>query len=134
MFLGRLSSLSLSHNLLDSLAQLAVSSSLLFEVRIGVADPDLDADPDPDPLDPHVFGPLSSLSLSHNLLDSLAQLAVSSSLLLEVRIGVADPDPDADLDLDPLDPHVFGPPQLAQPLTQPPGQPPPAGSVLLPAS
>jgi hypothetical protein len=54
---------------------------------------------------------LTSLSLSHNLLDSLAQLAVSSPLLLQVRISVADPDPLPD-------PHVFGPPDLAQPLPQ----------------
>ncbi len=53
------------------------------------------------------LGRLTSLSLSHILLDSLAQLAVSSSPLLEVRITVADPDPD---------PHVFEPPHLAQPL------------------
>jgi hypothetical protein len=39
------------------------------------------------------LGPLTSLSLSHNLLDSLAQLAVFSSPLLEVRISVPDPDP-----------------------------------------
>jgi hypothetical protein len=71
------------------------------------------------------LGHLTSLSLSHNLLDSLAQLAVSSSPLLEVRISVADPDPP--------DPHVFGLPELAQPLPQPPGQPRPAGSLLLPA-
>ncbi len=56
MFLGRLSSLGLSHNLLDSLAQLAVSSTPLLEVRISVVDPDRD----PDPLDPHVFGPPGS--------------------------------------------------------------------------
>jgi hypothetical protein len=70
------------------------------------------------------LGHLTSLSLSHNLLDSLAQLAVSSSPLLEVRISVADPDPPV--------PHVFGPPHLAQPLPQPPGQPRTASGVLLP--
>jgi hypothetical protein len=157
MFFGRLTLLSLSHNLLDSLALLALFPSPLLQVRISVADPD--------PPDPHVFGPpvlaqplpqppgqplpagsvllptprgenrflririhmflshLTSLSLSHNLLDSLAQLAVFPSPLLQVRISVADPDP-----------HVFGPPVLAQPLPQPPGQPLPAGSVLLPTS
>ncbi len=82
MFLGRLTLLSLSHNLLDSLAQLAVSSSPLLQVRISVADLD------PDPPDPHVLGRLTLLSLSHNLLDSLAQLAVSSSPPLQVRISV----------------------------------------------
>ncbi len=75
------------------------------------------------------LGCLTSLSLSHNLLDSLAQLAVSSSPLLEVRISVADLDPNPDPD--PPDPHVFGLPDLAQPLPQPPGQPRPAGSVVL---
>ncbi len=86
MFLGCLTLLSLSHSLLESLAQLAVSSSLLLQVRISVVDPD--------PIHwIHMFlDRLTSLSLSHNLLDSLAQLAVSSSPLLEMRI-VVDPDP-----------------------------------------